>query len=460
MFISRCWTTKAEDAITARCFIAFWPICRQSSLYTGKQLLMNRTKARVIEAMPSQLRDVLRYCRRALDPVPIESRVIRPCSFVADPSERPRLNLILPSLSKKKAFGGVTTTRDFFFELTAAISRNLPLDVRVIVEDRYDPEDTILTDPSGVTIESLTVDGRTIGTRRRDLFLVYNWWIALNLDDVLEAQATYFSQSVLTKFYIFQEYEPNFYPFSSANILATAAINSHTPQNIIFNTNELLEYFQALNNKCDKSYVLEPVMSPAIRPFLDSLQSTEKERIILVYGRRNIDRNCFSILEDGLKIFAKLMPANRPAEKGGWTICSAGLKHKDIPLGNGYTLKSLGKLSLEDYGALLCRSAVGVSLMASPHPSYPPLEMAHFGMRTITNNYANKDMSKRHENLLPLGRALPTELGNKLNETCRTFEENPVLGAKARSYMPSFIDGGSFSCLNDVAHDMREILGK
>ncbi|WP_299471907.1 hypothetical protein [uncultured Roseibium sp.] len=421
---------------------------------------MNSLKARAREAMPPQLREVLRYFRRALDPIPIETRVIRPNTFKADPDEKPRLTLILPSLSKKKAFGGVTTTRDFFFELTAAVNRDLPLDVRIIVEDPYDPEDSILADTTGITIESLQSTNRSISTRKRDLFLVYNWWIALNLDPVLEAQAAHFSQPILTKFYIFQEYEPNFYPFSSANIMATAAINAKNPQNIIFNTKELLDYYHALNNRCDRHYVLEPVLSPAIRPFLDRLSSTEKERIILVYGRRNIDRNCFSILEEGLKAFAKQMPENKSVEDGGWTVCSAGLKHRDIPLGNGFTLKSLGKLSLDDYGALLCRSAVGVSLMASPHPSYPPLEMAHFGMRTITNNYANKDMTKRHENLLPLEQALPADLGNTLAETCRTFEETPELGLKAQTHMPSFIEGGNFSCLEDVAQDFRNILAQ
>lgn len=421
---------------------------------------MNTLKARVREAIPSQLREVLRYCRRALDPVPIETRVIKPCHFVADQDEKPRLTLILPSLSKTKAFGGVTTTRDFFFELRAAISKSVPLELRIIVEDQFDPEDSIISDTSDVTIESLAADGRKVRTRKHDLFLVYNWWIALNLDDVLEAQAEHFSQPILTKFYIFQEYEPNFYPFSSANLLATAAINSKNPQNLIFNTNELLEYYQALNNHCDKFYVLEPVMSPAIRPFLEKLQTVEKERIILVYGRPNIDRNCFSILEEGLRFFARGMPANKSAEDGGWTVCSAGLKHRDISLGNGYTLKSLGKLSLEDYGSLLCRSAVGVSLMASPHPSYPPLEMAHFGLRTITNNYANKEMSKRHENMLSLAQPLPNELGSKLIETCKTFERQPDLGYQANSLMPSFIKGGSFSCLEEVARDMQQIFEK
>ena len=37
-------------------------------------------------------------------------------------------------------------------------------------------------------------------------------------------------------------------------------------------------------------------------------------------------------------------------------------------------------------------SAIGISLMVSPHPSYPPLEMAHLGMLVLTNGFGAKDL--------------------------------------------------------------------
>ena len=59
-------------------------------------------------------------------------------------------------------------------------------------------------------------------------------------------------------------------------------------------------------------------------------------------------------------------------------------------LGDGLEMVSAGKLSLQAYGALLNQCAIGISLMLSPHPSYPPLEMAHSGILTITNSFAEK----------------------------------------------------------------------
>ena len=41
-------------------------------------------------------------------------------------------------------------------------------------------------------------------------------------------------------------------------------------------------------------------------------------------------------------------------------------------------------------------SAIGISLMVSPHPSYPPLEMAHLGMLVLTNGFGAKDLSTWH----------------------------------------------------------------
>ena len=55
----------------------------------------------------------------------------------------------------------------------------------------------------------------------------------------------------------------------------------------------------------------------------------------------------------------------------------------------------LGKLSFDEYAYWLNRASIGVSLMVSPHPSYPPLEMAEAGLLTITNTFAGKDLARR-----------------------------------------------------------------
>lgn len=66
-----------------------------------------------------------------------------------------------------------------------------------------------------------------------------------------------------------------------------------------------------------------------------------------------------------------------------WEYLSIGGNHKSIKLKNGNTLVAGGKLTLEKYAEILAESSVGVSLMCSPHPSYPPLEMAALESRRL-----------------------------------------------------------------------------
>jgi hypothetical protein len=85
-----------------------------------------------------------------------------------------------------------------------------------------------------------------------------------------------------------------------------------------------------------------------------------------------------------------------------WEFLSIGGKHKDIKLADGRVLKACGKLTLENYARVLAESSVGISLMCSPHPSYPPLEMAAFGVTTITNSFLCKDLSDFSDNIRSL----------------------------------------------------------
>lgn len=102
-------------------------------------------------------------------------------------------------------------------------------------------------------------------------------------------------------------------------------------------------------------------------------------------------------------------------------------------------MTSVGKLTLADYGALMLESAVGVSLMASPHPSYPPLEMAHFGMLTITNRFANKSWDKVHDNILPIDSIRPQAIAAALSAACARFEADPTQGDRGQSGMPHYL---------------------
>ena len=86
----------------------------------------------------------------------------------------------------------------------------------------------------------------------------------------------------------------------------------------------------------------------------------------------------------------RLAAANGAFASGDWTAGSVGAPLPDLALGGGLVLRNRPWLDLDAWAAELRRSSVLVSLMISPHTSYPPLEMAACGGLVVTNTFASK----------------------------------------------------------------------
>jgi hypothetical protein len=90
---------------------------------------------------------------------------------------------------------------------------------------------------------------------------------------------------------------------------------------------------------------------------------------------------------------------------------------------------------MADYIETLERSHIGVGLMASPHPSYPPLEMALFGLYTITTSFGAKDMNGVHANLRALTEPTPAALAGELERGVDAVRAGEV--EKEEAVLPS-----------------------
>jgi hypothetical protein len=171
----------------------------------------------------------------------------------------------------------------------------------------------------------------------------------------------------------------------------------------------------------------------------------------VVYGRPGIPRNAFPAIVDGLRAWRATDP-----HAADWTLTSVGEAHPEIDLGGGVALGSIGKLDLDAYAALLRTSAIGVSLMVSPHPSYPPLEMAHLGMLVLTNGFGAKDLSTWHTNITSVGDVASETLAAELSALCRRFEADATIGARGRSSRPDYVsDAPQFPFAPDVEDLLR-----
>jgi hypothetical protein len=141
----------------------------------------------------------------------------------------------------------------------------------------------------------------------------------------------------------------------------------------------------------------------------------------------------------------------------GWECLSLGESHPDIVLGTppgsdaALRLVSLGKVSLAKYARLMSESAVGIGLMISPHPSYPPLEMAAFGMRVLTNRFEGKSLSQVYANIRELDIPSPEAIAGMLARWSLEYRQCvPAEWAAPASVSPLLRVGNPFSFADEL----------
>jgi hypothetical protein len=404
-------------------------------------------KALSIPGVHRALRRLYHTCAPASLPASnVETGIpeVTPLNIRYSPILAKRLNLIVPALSLKHVFGGISTALDFFEKLAPA-----GMDVRIIVSDevifdrinnpRFSKWNMLSLDEEdcegSVIVCAADRFGKTLAVREGDIFVATAWWTAILAKNLLEEKAELYRKDVIDRFvYLIQDFEPGFYPWSTRYALAEASY--HYRKNIIpvFNTRFLKEFFDLSGYHFDDVFVFDPVLNSGLKSSLQKLVITKRERSILVYGRPGVARNVFEI------IIMALRSAVSRHDMRDWAFYSAGESHPDIDLGSGSSLVSLGKLSLHEYSKILNEMYAGISLMVSPHPSYPPLEMAAFGVKVITNGYANKHMEQLSPNIFSVDFLSPEAVAGQLISLVKNYcEENVQHNLPKSKFMEHFI---------------------
>ncbi|WP_319764394.1 hypothetical protein [Maridesulfovibrio sp.] len=348
-----------------------------------------------------------------------ESVIDRPLLNLEAGAGQTRLNIILPHFFSRWAFGGVVSALQVSKPLTAHYEsiRFLSLNALGKADEMFD-FNSFVENPEGKTIQHEAVYGeQPLATTAGDVFFCTYWISTL----VWEEHARLMEQAgnAKTPFYYFiQDYEPGFYPFGYRFAMSQASYRHHEYTHALFNSNTLAQWFDEESYPFAERNVVVPSLNPLLRDRLDELdwrlESKNSEKVVIFfYGRPEQPRNCFASILSGLDIFFNEMT---PEERAGFHVISAGQEHEDIILSSGVPIKSMGKLSMEKYASYLEFSHIGISFMVSPHPSYPPLEMASFGLYTITNDFGPKTISTCHPNLKSLPAPDPVLLGAELHK--------------------------------------------
>jgi hypothetical protein len=348
---------------------------------------------------------------------------LTPFKFSISKNSKKRLNILVPTVDPKHVFGGIQTALDLF----SLFVKEFDVESRIITTDGvtdvlitknfngyslYNLEYSADDDPLQL-LSGVPRDPGALIIRENDIFIATAWWTASHLQKIENFQKLHYKWSP-KHIYLIQDFEPHFYGWSSKTLLALDTYKSDWIH--IYNTNLLKDYFASKKLSSSTSYSLKPELNFKIKSCLKKLNKTQKEKIVLIYGRPFAERNCNEILLESISLWRSMESSSN------WKIISLGQNY-DHSILEFLGIEVLGKVDLEIYSSLLAKSYMGVSLMVSPHPSYPPYEMLAAGLLVYSNIYESKRILSTLSNIY-MGNGSPDEIADFLNSKALSFQDD------------------------------------
>ncbi|MFM0559300.1 rhamnosyltransferase WsaF family glycosyltransferase [Paraburkholderia sediminicola] len=340
---------------------------------------------------------ILRLGRDGLDNIFSFIAPHHPLNVFVDPSRSstPTLQILLPSLRARHATGGPNTAYILGLQLAnegipvGFIATDGPLD------DDLDWIKDHVRGLTGLDPDELGVEFRDASDRNQSLGLGYNdvlfataWWtaqVARSVTSMLRRKRIY---------YLIQDYETLFYGTSEnfADAEATYGFDHLPVINSKFLRDHLVE--RAIGRYANPGFGSDAlVFDPAIDQsrFYPQDRFVGMPRRVLFYARPTVAmRNLFPL---GVATLRAAVEKGLFGD-GGWEFVGMGEQFEPVPLGRGYTLTPAPWVGFDAYAEQVRSADIMLSLMLSPHPSYPPLEMAACGGVAVTTVFGSKTATR------------------------------------------------------------------
>ena len=312
------------------------------------------------------------------------------------------VHLLIPGVSPSGVFGGVGTAVTLGVALAEAGER-----VQLVMTDygQSIDDDTVRglilrhLDTSAATLARITIvrcihDDVELTLGTDDVFIATAWWTAHRAAATIALHPDLRRRAII---YFVQDDETLFYEASERRLMAEASYRIGALY--VVNSAPLAVHLRAEHGlRIDDGLVLAPrVAVPRTLP----LRPVEGTLRLIVYGRPSVGRNLFHTALRGIAMWEAERRSRgvvSPVE-----IVSVGEPEQFRYRIGEQLIRSPGVLGWDDYLTLLETAHLGVSLMASPHPSYPPLEMAASGLVVVTNRWGPKDLSGLSDRLVSCG---------------------------------------------------------
>jgi glycosyltransferase involved in cell wall biosynthesis len=317
-----------------------------------------------------------------------------PLAVAVDPAlgARPHLNVLVPGLAMQHMSGGPNTAVNLAYRLAL-----MGVPVRLVSTD-VPPEQDVARFwrhvsslagsserlPNVVLVDASRLD-KPLAIGVNDVFMATAWWTAQKAKYAI--RHTRHSKFV----YLIQDYEPLLHAASTQLALTS---ETYTLDFIpVVNTSLLADFLtgQRVGRFADapfaeRALVFEPALDrERFRPLLD--KPTNRKRRLLFYARPT--KGLRNLFELGVAALQKLIQEGK-LDLNHWEIVAMGEEFAPVALAEGVTLKPTPWVDFDFYAAMVRESDLLLAMMLSPHPSYPPLEMAACGQPVVTTCYANK----------------------------------------------------------------------
>ena len=319
---------------------------------------------------------------------------LRPLKTYVVPSiGRKRFTIVTDSISKGSLFGGVGTA----IILAAKLAIRTDAVLRIVTRTEKAPPENVqhILSVYGIELQNeiqfffSAVEDRLheIDLHADDTFITTSWWTtAATLPSVPHDKIVY----------LLQEDERMFYPFGDDR-LRCEGILAQRDIRFVINTKLLFDHLVAtgLPNIASGGIWFEPAF-PASLFHPRSPTGSGKKRFFF-YARPNNSRNLFNL---GLRVIDQAV-SQGVLDPDEWELCLVG---KDIPalsFAEHVVPSRHEDMSWSEYADFAGTVDLALSLMYTPHPSYPPLDMAASGAVVVTNRFGNKmDLSGYSENII------------------------------------------------------------
>jgi hypothetical protein len=305
-----------------------------------------------------------------------------------------RVSMITDSVGSSSLFGGVGTALIF----SALLANRLDAQLRVITRtERAQPQnlDNFLT-LYNIKLKHDIIfqfaafydDRCEVDVASEDIFITTSWWTtAATIPSVA-------SRSII---YLLQEDERMFYSFGDERYNCEAILKNNDIRFLI-NTKLLFDHLvdNGLPQLEQHGQWFEPAFPNSLYNTKVKADSNQKFKLFF-YARPNNPRNLFEL---GIEILDKSI-SQHIIDTDKWDIFFVGKDIPHISFSSGYTPKKLENLNWAEYANFIGTVDCGLSLMYTPHPSYPPLDLAASGAVVVTNRFGNKkDLTSYSKNII------------------------------------------------------------